>query len=77
MASNPKNRETKYYSKDELVKPEDVGVYYFHFPKTKTSKVTVSDIPVNITGFEIESIDKEINAQNDRAMDLYYQLNSN
>ncbi len=74
--SSKNNEIVKYYNLDEVVKYEDVGVYYFHFPKSNTSQITLKNIPVDNTGFEIESIDVEINSQSNRAMDLYYTLNN-
>lgn len=63
------------YAKDEAINPNDVGVYYFHFPKASSKQVVVKELKVDESGFEVESIDKEIIAQNERAMSLNYAIN--
>jgi predicted ATPase len=67
--------EELQYDLSDAIKPENVGCYYFHFPKASSKQVMVKEIVVDDSGFEIESIDKEINAQNDRAMSLSYAIN--
>lgn len=66
--------ESYLYDLSEGIKPEDVGCYYFHFPKSSTRQIVVKKLEVSNTGFEVESIDKEINAQTERAMGLNYAL---
>ena len=63
------------YGEALAILPENVGCYYFNFVKQNSKQVTVREITVENNGFEIESIDKEINAQNDRAMSLNYAIN--
>ncbi len=78
MANSIKSTDDKnlveMYNEDEKISPNDVGVYYFHFPKSSVSQVSVKTVIVENTGFEVESIDKEINDQNERSMSLYYEL---
>ena len=62
------------YDLSEGIKPDDVGCYYFHFPKASTRQIVVKKLKVNNTGFEVESIDIEINSQTERAMGLNYAL---
>lgn len=63
------------YDISEAIPPSKVGCYYFNFLKQSAKQVTVKEIVVEDNGFEIESIDKEINAQNDRAMSMNYAIN--
>lgn len=70
------NAELKnIYSSDEIIKPNDVNVNYFNFIKSNATQLSIKKIEVTTTGFEVESIDNEINAQNERAMDLFYEIN--
>ncbi|MDD3488376.1 MAG: hypothetical protein EOM47_00970 [Bacteroidia bacterium] len=62
------------YNTDESIKPEQVGCYYFHFPKPNSRQLTVIELPVDETGFEIPSIDDTIEKQNQVAEDLFYTL---
>ncbi len=66
---------SKLYLEDEKINQKDVGVNYFHFSKSNATQLTIKNIEVSKAGFEVDSIDKEINDQNERAMDLYYELN--
>ncbi len=73
MLNNPdkpeaKELQKKYgYQDNELLKPEDLGVYLF---KDKHSEV----VPVTQEGFEIETIDKEINELNHAFKNIYFSL---
>lgn len=74
--SDSKNESLiKLYDDDEKIKASDVGVSYFHFAKSNATQLSIKNLEVEKTGFEVESIDKEINAQNERAMDLFYEIN--
>lgn len=64
------------YDPNDSISPENVACYYFHFPKSSSKQVVVKELTVDKNGFEIESIDKEINAQNDRAMALNFAINN-
>lgn len=78
MASNEKAKKiANEYKYDEniSIKPEDVGCYYFHFSKPNAKQVVVKQLNVDEFGFEVESIDKEINAQNEIAMSMFYEIN--
>lgn len=57
------------YQKDQILNPEKVGVYLF------TDKVEA--LEVNATGFEVKSIDDEINALNESAQDIFFTLHDN
>jgi predicted ATPase len=60
------------FKEDELLYKEDLGVYYFHY-KLK-NQASVSLIDINEFGFEIPSINEEINKQNSLNNDLFYTL---
>ena len=64
------------YDVNDSINPSDVACYYFHFPKPNSKQVVVKELSVDKNGFEIESIDQEINAQNDRAMALNFAINN-
>lgn len=73
MLNNPdkpeaKELQKKYgYQDNELLKPEEIGVYLF---KDRHSEV----VPVTQEGFEIETIDKEINELNHAFKNIYFSL---
>ncbi|TAH22180.1 MAG: hypothetical protein EAZ08_01600 [Cytophagales bacterium] len=73
MLNNPdkpeaKELQKKYdYQDNELLKPEEIGVYLF---KDRHSEV----VPVSQEGFEIETIDKEINELNHAFKNIYFSL---
>lgn len=60
------------YTKDNFIKKEDVGIYYFDYA-TRT-KVDVKEVKVQDTGFEVKSIDYTIEKQNEKAEELFYAL---
>lgn len=57
------------YKQEQILNPEKVGVYLF------TDKVEA--LEVNATGFEVKSIDDEINALNESAQDIFFTLHDN
>ena len=73
MLNNPdkseaKDLQKKYgYQDNELLKPEEIGVYLF---KDKHSEI----VKVSQEGFEIETIDKEINELNHAFKNIYFSL---
>lgn len=73
MLNNPdkpeaKELQKKYgYQDNELLKPEEIGVYLF---KDRHSEV----VPISQEGFEIETIDKEINELNHTFKNIYFSL---
>jgi len=67
--------EEMFYDLKDAIKPENVSCYYFHFTKPNARQLIVRELPVNKNGFEVESIDKEINDQNEHAMNLNYAIN--
>lgn len=54
------------YKKEQVLSPEKVGVYLF------TDKVEA--LEVSATGFEVKSIDDEINALNESSQDIFFTL---
>lgn len=56
------------YQKSELLRPAQVGVYLF-----ATNGETTS-LEVSPTGFEVKSIDDEINALNESSKDIFFSL---
>lgn len=76
LSSDDKNilkiREKHEFHKDEYINKEDVNVHYFHFRLKKNADVDI--IPVSDYGFDIPSIDSEIEKQNNLNNDLYYTL---
>ncbi|GHT20500.1 hypothetical protein AGMMS4957_07590 [Bacteroidia bacterium] len=62
------------YAMDEKINPEDVGAYLFEYNSDKNRYVDVKRLPVDVNGFEVETIDQAISALNDRSMDLYFSL---
>lgn len=63
------------YHRSETIDPNHVACYYFHFAKPSAKQVVVKEIIVDKAGFEVESIDDEISAQNERAMELSVAIN--
>jgi len=75
--NKPEIKELAYklgYHIDESIKPEQVGCYYFHFPKSNSRQLTVIELPVDEAGFEVPSIDETIEKQNQYAEELFYTL---
>jgi predicted ATPase len=60
------------FKKDEFIEQNDINVHYFYY-KLKT-QASVDLIPVTEYGFEIPSIDAEIEKQNSLTNDLFYTL---
>ncbi len=81
MASN-KNEEVQKiseklgYGPDYQLSAKDVACYYFHFKNIKARKSNVTPLKVNWNGVDIASIDNEINNQNERMQELYFEINS-
>ena len=67
-----KIREKNNFQKDEYINKEDINVHYFHFRLKKNADVDM--IPISDYGFDIPSIDEEIEKQNNLNSDLYYTL---
>ncbi len=57
------------YSEDELLSPDQVGVYMFDGTGIATP------LEVSETGFEVTSIDTVIHRQNERTQEIYFSLN--
>jgi len=63
------------YNDQEKLDPQDIGAYLFAFEDNKENRITVRELPVESTGFEMQSIDNVINNLNHRSMNLYYEIN--
>lgn len=62
------------YDKSMMLKKEDVAAYMFNFDKDNL--VTVENLDVTETGFEVSTIDAAINSINEASEELYYSLKS-
>lgn len=69
-----KNAKEFGYKDDEFINQEDFGVYSFKFNDSNDGKVSIEQIPVNETGFNIEAMDLVIDKQNDISERLYYSV---
>ncbi len=62
------------YDKSMMLKNNDVAAYMFNFDKDNL--VTVENLEVTETGFEVSTIDAAINSINEASEELYYLLKS-
>ncbi|MFJ1425877.1 AAA family ATPase [Capnocytophaga canimorsus] len=64
------------YKAYEFINKEDIDVHYFNYPNRQrgNKQVSVEKLTIEDTGFEVPSIDKIIEDQNNIAAELYYQL---
>lgn len=64
------------YEDDESITKDDVDVHYFNYPqKMRMNKqVSIKNLLVEDTGFEIPSVDKTIDDQNNIAEEIFYSL---
>ncbi len=62
------------YDKSMMLKKEDVAAYLFNFDKENL--VTVGNLDVTETGFDVPTIDAAINSINEASEELYYSLKS-
>lgn len=69
-----KNAEEFGYKADEYINQEDLGVYSFKFKNSNDSKITIEQVPVTETGFNIDAMDSVIDKQNDISERLYYSV---
>lgn len=78
LSSLDKDEDTAEYgyTKDEVLKKEDVAAYYFDFAKQPPYKVNVERIEIAETGFDVKSIDDTIEQLNERASNLYYAISN-
>lgn len=65
-------KEKYGFKEDEFINKNDINVHFFHY-KLKT-QANVDSIAVSEYGFEIPSIDEEIDKQNNLTNDLFYSL---
>ena len=69
-----KNAKEFDYKADEYINQEDLGVYSFKFKNSNDSKITIEQVPVTETGFNIDAMDSVIDKQNDISERLYYSV---
>lgn len=62
------------YDKSMMLKNNDVAAYMFNFDKENL--VTVENLDVTETGFDVPTIDAAINSINEASEELYYSLKS-
>jgi predicted ATPase len=76
LSSNDNNiksiRKEHHFKDGEYINKQDINVHYFYY-KLKT-QASVDLIPVTEYGFDIPSIDAEIEKQNNLTNDLFYTL---
>ena len=68
-----KAKEFKYKD-DEKIHPNKVGAYLFDYNVQNNQKVDVVSLPVDESGFEINTIDNSINLINEISEELFYSL---
>ena len=69
-----KNAKEFGYKDNEFINQEDLGVYSFKFKNSNDSKITIEQVPVTETGFNIDAMDSVIDKQNDISERLYYSV---
>jgi hypothetical protein len=69
-----KNAKAFDYKADEYINQEDLGVYSFKFKNSNDTKITIEQVPVTETGFNIDAMDSVIDKQNDISERLYYSV---
>ena len=69
-----KNAKEFDYKEDEYINQEDLGVYSFKFKNSNDTKITIEQVPVTETGFNIDAMDSVIDKQNDISELLYYSV---
>lgn len=78
LSSVPDNEMQSFlkmgYDKSMILKNKDVAAYMFNFDKENL--VTVDNLDVTETGFEVSTIDAAINSINEASEELYYSLKS-
>jgi energy-coupling factor transporter ATP-binding protein EcfA2 len=81
MLSSTKNevielKSTFGYKTDEQINKEDIDVNYFNFPEKKSNnkQLVISKLEISNSGFEIPSVNKTIEDQNNIAEELFYAL---
>jgi predicted ATPase len=73
--------KTMGYNEQEYIKPKDIGVYYFDYPKKKTkndnktsTQVSITNIELTHLGFKVPSITDTIIKQNETTYKLYEEI---
>jgi len=64
------------YRNDEYINKEDIDVHFFDYPKKKTGnkQVLIEKLEILSRGFEIPTVNKTIEEQNEIAEELFYAL---
>ena len=62
------------YKDDEYLNMEDVGAYMFNYKNAKAKQTEVNSIKIDKNGFEVSTLDKTIEALNERSDELFYTL---
>ena len=61
------------YTNENIIMPDEVGVYLFKYDNTKSRKSKVQKLNVTEEGFEIETIDEVINSLNKKIQTLHFE----
>lgn len=69
-------KETFNYKEEEIISKDDIEVHFFDYPKKKTSnkQVVIQKLEILSSGFEIPTVNKAIEEQNNVAEELFYAL---
>jgi predicted ATPase len=69
-------KERFNYQKDEYINKEDIDVHFFNYPEKKSNnkQVIIEKIEIQPSGFEIPTVNKIIEDQNNIAEELFYAL---
>jgi len=79
MLSNQKMKATAKefgYDSNEFINYDDVDIHYFDYPKKLrgNKQVTINKLELDLSGFEIPSVNITINNQNNISEELFYKL---
>jgi hypothetical protein len=71
-----KLKNTFGYNDDEYINREDIEVHFFDYPKKKSGnkQVVIEKLEILSSGFEIPTVNKTIEEQNEIAEELFYAL---
>lgn len=69
-------KKTFEYKEDEFIMKEDIDVHYFDYPKKKTGnkQIVIQKLEILSSGFEVPSVNKIIEKQNEISEELFYAL---
>lgn len=69
-----KERLSYKYKIDEYINPEDIDVHFFNYSKQTNKQVLIEKLEILSSGFEIPSVNKTIEEQNEIAEELFYAI---